>query len=225
MKYIINKDPMGPLYITEEEMKLNYNCPADQKSGEGKGSCGGANGEKAETSKTSDGKSSKDSEFSVFSRDALSLERMGRESARGKIVTPKTAKEVLGKSPKEIDDYLTKAAIENWKKEGFVEGTKDGKNKYVKEYKVQLSKELGRMKVMGDFMEESEDVVKSLNLGETDPNISNRELYVKAEKKATELYNEALKKGSIDKSRDTKDLFIVAYSNTLRNAMRPKKTK
>lgn len=47
MKYTINKDPKGPLYITEEEMKLNYNCPADQKSGEGTGSCGGANREKA----------------------------------------------------------------------------------------------------------------------------------------------------------------------------------
>ena len=47
MKYTINKDPKGPLYITEEEMKLNYNCPADQKTGSGPGSCGGANGEKA----------------------------------------------------------------------------------------------------------------------------------------------------------------------------------
>ena len=55
MKYTINKDPKGPLYITEEEMKLNYNCPADQKSGEGTGSCGGANREKASgSSKYSD---------------------------------------------------------------------------------------------------------------------------------------------------------------------------
>ena len=61
MKYKINKDPRGPLYITEsEEMKLNYNCPADQKSGEGKGSCGGAaGGEKA-----SGGSSDKRSEIS-----------------------------------------------------------------------------------------------------------------------------------------------------------------
>jgi len=55
MKYTINKDPKGPLYITEEEMKLNYNCPADQKTGSGPGSCGGANGEKASgSSKYSD---------------------------------------------------------------------------------------------------------------------------------------------------------------------------
>lgn len=51
MKYKINKDPRGPLYITEsEETKLNYNCPADQKSGEGPGSCGGATGKEGSAS-------------------------------------------------------------------------------------------------------------------------------------------------------------------------------
>ena len=41
MKYILSKK-LGQLYLTEYDIfKLNYNCPADEKTGEGKGSCGG----------------------------------------------------------------------------------------------------------------------------------------------------------------------------------------
>lgn len=70
MKYKINKDPRGPLYITEsEEMKLNYNCPADQKSGEGPGSCGGAaGGEKA-----SGGSKGSDKMRKEFEEDAKNI--------------------------------------------------------------------------------------------------------------------------------------------------------
>lgn len=47
MKYKLNKDTKGPLYITEEEqLKLNYNCPDSEKSGTGPGSCGGSTGKK-----------------------------------------------------------------------------------------------------------------------------------------------------------------------------------
>jgi hypothetical protein len=45
--YKFNGKP-GTVYKTEldeiEEMKLNYNCPADEKSGEGPGSCSGSSG-------------------------------------------------------------------------------------------------------------------------------------------------------------------------------------
>lgn len=70
MKYKINKDPRGPLYITEsEEMKLNYNCPADQKNGEGPGSCGGAaGGEKA-----SGGSKGSDKMRKEFEEDAKNI--------------------------------------------------------------------------------------------------------------------------------------------------------
>ena len=70
MKYTINKDPRGPLYITEsEEMKLNYNCPADQKNGEGPGSCGGAaGGEKA-----SGGSKGSDKMRKEFEEDAKNI--------------------------------------------------------------------------------------------------------------------------------------------------------
>lgn len=50
MKYTINKKSKSPLYVTEnEQMKLNYNCPDDEKIGTGPGSCGGATGNKDST--------------------------------------------------------------------------------------------------------------------------------------------------------------------------------
>ena len=42
----------GKMYSLDSEtttIKLNYNCPADQKSGEGKGSCGGVAGKGGDT--------------------------------------------------------------------------------------------------------------------------------------------------------------------------------
>ena len=42
MRYIINSVPSGPFYITEFDLKLNYNCPDSEKTGSGKGSCGGS---------------------------------------------------------------------------------------------------------------------------------------------------------------------------------------
>lgn len=46
MKYTINKNPDGPLYITEDELKLNYRCSKEEQHGEGPGSCGGSKGDK-----------------------------------------------------------------------------------------------------------------------------------------------------------------------------------
>ena len=45
MKYILNKNLAGPVWINEYDqiMKLNYNCPAEQKTGTGPGSCKGIN--------------------------------------------------------------------------------------------------------------------------------------------------------------------------------------
>lgn len=42
MKYILSKKS-GQLYLTEYDIfKLNYNCPESEKTGSGKGSCGGS---------------------------------------------------------------------------------------------------------------------------------------------------------------------------------------
>ena len=58
MKYSINKDPRGPLYLTEDDkIKLNYNCPDSEKSGEGKGSCGGVGKKESGQQKSPTGKS------------------------------------------------------------------------------------------------------------------------------------------------------------------------
>ena len=54
MKYEINKNPNGPLYVTEEDwIKENSNCPNSEKTGSGPGSCGGATGKSDQDKGTS----------------------------------------------------------------------------------------------------------------------------------------------------------------------------
>jgi len=78
MKYIINKDPRGPLYITEdEEMKLNYNCPASEKSGEGPGSCGGAAGGKKTSGTSGKGSDKMRKEFEEDAKNITDLIKSG----------------------------------------------------------------------------------------------------------------------------------------------------
>ena len=53
MKYTINKDLGGPLYITEEDqIKLNSNCPDSEKTGTGPGSCGRGKDKESTSKKT-----------------------------------------------------------------------------------------------------------------------------------------------------------------------------
>lgn len=43
MKYELNKNIDGPIYVTEKDLiKQNANCPDSEKVGEGPGSCGGS---------------------------------------------------------------------------------------------------------------------------------------------------------------------------------------
>jgi len=49
--YKINKNPNGPLYKIDSDVKLNTNCPDSEKTGTGPGSCGGASKETNSLSK------------------------------------------------------------------------------------------------------------------------------------------------------------------------------